>query len=282
MTLSEATYDELLRRAAPFLRAFNPDQERDEKGRFAPGSGKEEDGAGDAFNERADSAAKGKAALDAAPADRRGGFQGRRDDALKLTRDEREALDEYGSDAQEINRQIREGDMTSQTEEIVGQIDGVMERSRLEEDALVWRGVTSGDVVFGEGATAADLTGTRWTEDAFVSTTADRGVAEAFAGMFNPDEPPVVMRMVAPKGVGAVAMSPYDGAGNPLMGGQAELVLERGLSMEVVADHGVVSHPMIPAGVRMVDVEVSGSGGGVRSVYRRLLWELPPLPGGAP
>lgn len=37
-----STYDELLDRAAPYLRRFNPDQERDEKGRFAPGDDDED------------------------------------------------------------------------------------------------------------------------------------------------------------------------------------------------------------------------------------------------
>lgn len=227
------------------LALLNREYTRDKDGKFASGGGSD-------FDDRASSAASDRAALDAAPVDRRASFEGQRDGALPLTKSQREALDNYASDAQEINAEIRSGEMSPKNAETVAEIDSVMAVSRLESDVVVWRGLSSEQTIF-EDTAAGDLTGRSWTESAFVSTSADRRIAENFAGIFTHDQPVVVMRVVAPKGTGAATLSSW-GTGSALFGGQAEVLLERGLSMTVAADHGVVPHPMIPGGVRLLDV----------------------------
>lgn len=208
------------------------------------------------FEEQIGKAASNQAALDASPADMRGKHEGRRPDAIETTKAERAALDGYSSDAQEINDQIRTGKLTPEHEATVGEIDGVMHRSKLDHDIEVWRGVTDGRSIFGGDDLPGDLTGREWTEKAFVSTSADRRVSEAFGGMFNGKTgPPVLMRVLGREGTGAITLSSW-GSGNPLFGGQAEVLLERGLSFRVVADHGVIDHPMLPGGHRTIDVEM--------------------------
>lgn len=151
------------------------------------------------------------------------------------------------------NAQIRRGKMSTRTAAKVRNIDKVMARSKLTEDVEVWRGVTSGRPWFGDRMDG-DLAGFEWTEEAFVSTTADRLVAEQYAAMFDTPEPVLLMRVLAPEGTGAVAMT-HMGAGGA-MGDQAELLVDRNVGMRVATDHGVVEHPQIPQGVRLIDVIV--------------------------
>lgn len=94
----------------------------------------------------------------------------------------------------------------------------------------------------------ADLTGMQWREDGFVSTSADPGAVDQFTSGPNP----VRMRVTAPAGTNAVDLSDPDSPD------EAELLLNRGLSLEVTADRGVV------AGVRQLDVQVvpAAPGGG--------------------
>lgn len=162
---------------------------------------------------------------------------------------ERKAADLYANDAQRINNLIREGRTGSAT---IRNLDSLLGRSSVGSDVELWRGLRSGDGVFGRDPTG-DLTGAEFTEPGYLSTSANSRVAEQFAGSFG-DPAPVVMHLVAPAGTNAVTISDW-GSGDAV-GGQAEVLLQRGLRMRVVADHGVEQHPGIPQGVRRLDVEL--------------------------
>ncbi len=174
-------------------------------------------------------------------------------DTIELSPGEKKALDVYSNDAQRINDQLRSGEPSVRTERTARQIDHVMDRSPLRSDIEVHRGVTDGEKVFGSRL-SGNLAGAEWSETAFVSTTANRRVATEFAGMHGNANPPVVMRITARKGTGAVTMSSW-GNGTAL-GGQAEVLLPRGLKLRVTADHGVNPVEGIDGGARMLDVEV--------------------------
>lgn len=171
---------------------------------------------------------------------------------------EMRAVHEYGNDAQRINDQIRRGKMSTRVARTVRQLDGLMKRSRTDSDIEVWRGSATGTDIF-EGDLDRDLTGVAWTEDAFASTSADRRVAAQFAGMFGDRESPVLMRIVAPRGTGALTLSDWEEGGFGLGGvSQAEVLLERGLRYRVVGDRAV-DEPGIPGKTRILDVEIVGS-----------------------
>jgi hypothetical protein len=166
-----------------------------------------------------------------------------------VTDAERKAADLYANDAQRINNLVREGRTGSAT---IRNLDGLLDHSTVGSDVELWRGLRSGEGQFGDRL-SGDLTGAEFTEPAYLSTTANRQVAEQFAGSFG-DPAPVVMHLVAPAGTNAITVSDW-GSGDAI-GGQAEVLLQRGLRMRVVADHGVEPHPQIPAGVRRLDVEI--------------------------
>ncbi len=88
-----------------------------------------------------------------------------------------------------------------------------------------------------------------WREDAFQSTTARRATAVDFANGGASRNGGLLMRLSVPAGVGGVAMSKA--------GFESELLLDRGHTLTVVADHGLVD------GVRTVDVQVQPAGGAV-------------------
>lgn len=175
--------------------------------------------------------------------------------AVELRPDETSALDDYGSDGQEINDKLRAGGrLGSRLRRTVAGIDSAMGRSRLTSDVQVWRGSGSGSEI---GDMSGDLTGNEWTEPAYLSTTADERIALDFARL---GSTPVVMSIKAPTGTGAVAVSDRPNAFTRLAdgtsvhmlgGGQGEILMERGLRLRAVADHGVDER-----GVRHLDVEI--------------------------
>lgn len=161
-----------------------------------------------------------------------------------LTRAQCYALRDYQSSYYyAINGGLRHNDLSPIAARRVATIDEAMKSSRLTSDVAVWRGASDARKLFG-GRLNGDLTGTEWSESAYESTSADRRIAEDFTypGV---GPAPVLMRVRAPRGVGAIQVSGTE------LGGQAELVLERGLRHRVVRDHGVS-----PQGYRLIDVEV--------------------------
>ena len=227
----------------PHLR-YDPDQPRDEAGRFGEGGG----GGGGRFGEQLADAQSGQDALDAAMA-------GTHRDDTGLTEVQAQSFEKYRSffGYREINGQLRsDGKLDAKTAEDVRNLDNAMKSSPLSDDVVVYRGIRDGEVLFGEHL-GEDLADAEWTEPAFLSTTASENVAENWSrhGLGRDDDPsnPVVMQILAPSGTGAVQMSGLEFvSGGP--GASAELLLERGLGLRVVDDHGVID------GARRLDVEV--------------------------
>lgn len=162
----------------------------------------------------------------------------------------------------------------------VADIDQTMAASKLTADVQVDRVIRHGAAVFGRDAWYGDvidfstddfeefdrqadvwatgvrpnLTGMRWREDAYVSTTADPEIAPLFGARWpkvnTPIEgEPVILTIRVPAGTGAVQLSEMSTAERDR--GAAEILLERGLTMEVVADNGVDE-----AGFRRLDIQV--------------------------
>ncbi len=217
----------------------------DAPGAEAPAA--DESPAGQDFAQRLDTAATGPDAREAAPASLE------RESDPPLTAEQSEALDDYRADNyQPINRLLRGGDPADgdvyadreTTQGWIDNIDSVMDQSRLTTEVQAWRGL-DGTRLFGNRL-SGDLTGMEWREDAYVSTSTDEAVSEDFATNGGINNNPVMMRVVIPAGVGAVELSGQSGA-LP----ESELMLQRGLTMRVVADNGVDEN-----GVRQIDVEV--------------------------
>lgn len=206
---------------------------RDRKGQFSSGgAGRNAD-----FDARAEGARAGQEVLDAAPI-------GLNRETTGLTAPQAEAFRTYMGlfGCRRINGGLRSGEMDDQTRAEVGHIDDAMSSSRLSGDVVIHRGLRDADAVFGDRL-GGDLTGATWTESAYLSTSPRESFATNWAregsGVQDPSRRPIAMRILAPKGTPAVAVS------------DAELLLGRGLQLRVAADHGIVD------GVRRIDIEVS-------------------------
>jgi hypothetical protein len=163
--------------------------------------------------------------------------------------------------------------------DITTEIDKTMSVSRLADDVHVDRVIRHGAQVFGNSiwygdmdldstddldeqdrrydrwiaGERPDLTGMQWVDHGYQSTTARPGVVEEFGGDWRkynkPDDgEPIILNMLVPKGTGGVQLSELDH--------EAEILLERGLIQEIVADHGVGAD-----GFRRLDVRVVGRHG---------------------
>ncbi|HEX6970225.1 MAG TPA: ADP-ribosyltransferase [Micromonosporaceae bacterium] len=165
----------------------------------------------------------------------------------------------------ETNRTLYrdKGDLTNATPEVrqqVERIDRLMEMSKLDRDVAVHRGTSEpGRVIPGFDPNGSNV-GKTWTHHAFQSTSARFQIAEEFARGHNAssqhrssENHPTELRIHVPAGTRAVqitGMDRYEGEGDG--GGYAEVLLDRGLGMRVVNDHGVVD------GIHFLDVEVTG------------------------
>lgn len=177
-----------------------------------------------------------------------------RDGRPPLTAEQTTALTEYlGENYQPINHILRGGDpsrlrgMYVEEDDVRAWIDSIDESmavSRLPDEIAVWRGLSAGNTrLFGD-AFDGDLTGFEWREDSYASTSTDLAISANFAG----DLPgATLMRVVVPAGTGAVELSDASY--------ESEILLERGLRMRVVADHGVDED-----GIRRLDLEVIRDG----------------------
>ncbi len=195
------------------------------------------DGSANDFGARVDAAAQGTDARHATD----GSMVG---DRNYLSSSQNRAFENYrGVDYGGINHRLRNGgvegdDTVSQRHaRTVAAMDSAMRRNRLNRDVVSHRGL-DGRRLFGDRFNG-NMAGMEWREDAFVSTSTD----EAMAGTFAEGDGALMMRILTPAGVGAVEMSDESY--------ESELLLQRGLTMRVAADHGVDAN-----GVRRIDVEV--------------------------
>lgn len=161
-----------------------------------------------------------------------------------MSSDELRALYEYtGMTYGQINRPLRaaKGVLKSvavgEVRQQIRLMDRAMRRSPLTADVVLYRGVGSGRAVFGE-AWDRSLVGGEWTEYAYVSTSSNARQAQIFAN----SQSGAQIRIVAGRGVHGIELSGDDA--------EAEVLLERGLRLRVVADTGPGSQP------RKLDVEV--------------------------
>lgn len=163
-----------------------------------------------------------------------------------VTAAQRVALRDYQSSFfTAINGQLRNQiELGPVVAKAVREIDGVMAASRLRGEVQVWRGIAHPQQLFRDMDMDRDLTGFAWQETAYTSTSALEKVARDF-GVRDLGAAPVLMRIVAPIGTGAVRLGG--------LGDQAEVLLERGLVFRIARDRG-----LSPAGYRLIDVEVIG------------------------
>jgi len=193
-----------------------------------------------AFDRRTAKAAKEQGALDAAPL----GLE-RRPRPVVFTREMARAVNAYtGRWFSEINRFLR-GQPTQEhdrdmIERHIENMDPAFGHSKLTREVLVYRGVVNAHTMFGDRM-LGDLAGMEWREEAYVSTTALERRTRTFLGQGGNGS--VLMRILVPKGTGAIEGSPFNA--------EAEVLLRRGLRLRVVRDNGVS-----PDGVRHIDVEV--------------------------
>jgi hypothetical protein len=130
-------------------------------------------------------------------------------------------------------------------------IDRSINKSRLTEDVFVLRGVKDPRAVFGEHING-DLTGLEWTDDAYLSTTADPRISDGFARRTKSPDGGLVMRMRVPKGAPMLRLSDLapDDEKIDSTSAEAELLGGRGWTLRIVKDNGKID------GLRNVEVEV--------------------------
>lgn len=198
------------------------------------------------FDQRAAGATTGQKALDAPTfgLDR----QARRDLPEGFTVPMADALGSYlSSGFSGLNRQLRGLEVLTGLREreaardLAG-LDALMAVSKLRSDVITYRSVRDASPMFG-ARLGGDLAGVTWREDAFMSTTAELSQTTFFMGVARPGRTRMVMRILTPTGTPAVEVSDASV--------EAELLLDRGLRLRVVADRGVD-----PNGVRHIDAEV--------------------------
>lgn len=174
-----------------------------------------------------------------------------------LTPEQREGLYAYGGDDyQAINHVLRGGSQASLAENYpdvsredidrwTAGVDSAMEQSRLPQESAVYRGMDA-TRLFGD-AFDGDMTGLEWTEGGYASTSTDPAVSRTFAGRGHGS---TMMNVLVPAGIGGVEISD-DGSSGENQFDESELLLERGLTFRIVADHGFGDD-----GTRWLDVEV--------------------------
>ncbi len=125
-------------------------------------------------------------------------------------------------------------------------------KSALRDDISVERGVQDPTHVFGDAwRSDGDNTGLTWEDAAFVSTSTSGQTAEEFARLGIEGHAPLVMTVLAPKGIHAIRFGVHGSI--PQYNAEDEVVLDRGLRFRVIADHGLGAD-----GIHRVDVAVIG------------------------
>jgi len=136
--------------------------------------------------------------------------------------------------------------------ETVENLDKAMNQSRLRSDVQVWRGIKNPRALLGDRIDG-DLTGMEWIEEAPLSTSADRRVAEGKE--FSKDG--IIMNITVRKGAPMVKLSEMaTGDQKPGQGGrfEAELLGGRGWKMRATKDY------VDDSGKRVVEIEVIDHG----------------------
>jgi hypothetical protein len=220
----------LMNRLSAYELRYSEDQPRDDHGRFGEGSGGDSGGG-----------LTGNAALNAAPL-------GLVDNTVNpvsgkitskpgpgMTPEEAKALSSYRERGfVKVNGDLRKNDgepTKPDTQKAVATIDAAMSRSQLMNDVSVERGISNGPAMFGD-RWQGDLTGTTFVEHGYTSTTTDHNIASEFADRIPGVSDGGLARISVPSGTSAIKLSDR----GPFQ--EAELLLDRGLTYEVVSDTG--------------------------------------------
>lgn len=186
------------------------------------------------FEEMVKAAKTGRAAELAAPIHAEGMARNR---TPGLSEKESATLRRYADPAtnnfERVNAALRRG----QTPPEVKTLDEIMSRSHLSHDVVAYRSLKDGGAILPKGGTA--VVGHSFTEPAFTSTH----VGAPQYGFSEGGRAPLHMRILVPKGTPAITANEVDAE---------EMLLGRGLTYRVVADHGVDVD-----GIRNLDVEVT-------------------------
>lgn len=232
--------------------AFDPTQPRDAQGQWAETPG----GGGWGVGSKPDGpitrpgsgapAAAGRKAFDAL--DDHGTVAKRmsnREDAEMLDM----AVQAYGGNSHvHMNTSLRQGKgLYPGEKKFVRSLDSAIEESPLSQDTVLWRGA-NGDRMFHADWLGGSLVGAEWADPSLTSTSANEDVGEFFSTS-DAGAHPVLMRMVAPAGIGGLRIGKWGGGGKG-PGKEAEVLLGRNNRYRIVGDHGIIK------GIRRIDVEV--------------------------
>jgi len=128
----------------------------------------------------------------------------------------------------------------------ISRVDEVMEASPLAADVELYRSLSNAALVFGDRFDQ-DLTGFEWTDPAFSSATPRKTQSAIFAAKYSPGGGAGArIRFVARKGTGAVHIDSRE----------VEILLQRGLTFRITADHGLVLNPHNGRKFRELDAEI--------------------------
>ncbi|MEV6967580.1 ADP-ribosyltransferase [Hamadaea sp. NPDC051192] len=147
-----------------------------------------------------------------------------------------------------VNRALR-GAMphNDETHADVAALDRALELSRIRKKITVYRGVSDGSHILPNDWQTRDLTGLAWSSPGYTPVTGNAATAEVYTGL--PEDRGFAIRLHLPKGAAAVAIRDDPGA----VDDEGEVVLPRGLTFRVIADHGVQGDH----GIRWLDVEAA-------------------------
>lgn len=164
-----------------------------------------------------------------------------------VTRADWELLHGYaGGDFGPANRVLR-GIENGERPGLADAFDRLLAGSRTTDDLVVYRGLRTGQGVFGPRSQwPDDFTGFQWTDRGFLSTSVSESSAAEFAGTVG-GPGGILLRVRVPRGTGALDLrhAPLD---------EGEVLLDRGLSLRVV---GQSTRQVNGQTVRVLDVDVA-------------------------
>lgn len=157
-----------------------------------------------------------------------------------------------GGMSEEINRDLRSGDTSDDmTNRITNYMDAGFKQSKTESDIVVYRGIMDANSTFGsDWSSDGDNTGLEWQDNAYMSTSSNRTVAESFAKDLTSTG--VVMRVLVPKGTPAIATD--NPSSQSIANRQDGILVDKKRRMRVVRDY--MDRESFGREMRMIDVEV--------------------------
>lgn len=144
-----------------------------------------------------------------------------------------------------VNGRLRDTQGQIDQSSTVQGLDAILDVSNLKRNVLAYRGVRDPQD-FIDSWNQVDVVGLTWTDHGYSSVSANDSIAQGFGS----GDDGVFMRVVVPRDMPAMQLSNMEE--------EAEILLRRGITFRVVADHGVVTteqHGVVDRR-RRIDVEV--------------------------